>query len=361
MTAISFDYAQPIVGGRCRVLAEAGQCMEGSIDTALQMVDDVADAGAWGIKTQLLRPETIATPDAPKYWDDEFGTRTQQDAFRAAGLIGYDRWGPVRQRCADRGIAFVATPFDLDAVDALEDIDVDAYKVASGDLTWVELLDRVVDTRRPVLLSTGAAWQDEVETAVERMLARDPSLRYRLVLLACSLVYPTPTADANVGRVGRLREMVSESGWSCVRVGYSDHTTVPWTAQYAAAAGAVLVEKHYTLAGLDGPVADHGMAVDGDGLAAVVSSANRGAAMWGVDSIMPTVKEERARYGARRAVYAVRDIAPGAPVSADDVVALRPCPPNALDPAGWARLVADGARWRVGCRAGDPVRVGSVG
>lgn len=335
-------------------------CMEGDLDLALQMVDDAAASGAWGIKTQFLRPETIATPDAPKYWDDDLGTTTQREAFTAAGLIDYDRWGPVRQRAADNSVAFVATPFDLEAVAAMEALNVDAYKIASGDLTWSALADAIVDTGRPILLSTGAAWQDEIESAVDAMMRRDPSVRYRLVLLACSLVYPTPVTQANVGRVTRLRELIVERGWSCVKVGYSDHTTVPWTARDAAAAGAVLVEKHYTYAGASGPVADHGMAVDPAGLAQVVSAADRGAAMYGTDLLMPTHDEERARHGARRAMYLTRTVVPGEPVRDGDVVALRPCPSSAMSPVEYAGQVAAGAVWRVVRRAGEPVGMGDL-
>jgi sialic acid synthase SpsE len=319
------------------------------------MVHDAADAGAWGIKTQLLRPETIAIPDAPKYWTDDHGTTNQRDAFRAAGLVDYDAWGPVRAVAASRGIAFVATPFDMDAIDALEKIDVDAYKVASGDLMWWDLIDRLVDTQRPLIISTGAAWQDEIESTVSHMIARDPSVRYRLILLACSLVYPTPDGDANVGRVVRLREVIAENGWSPIRVGYSDHTTSVATPRDAAAAGSVIVEKHYTFRGASGPVADHAMAVDPDGLRECVRAANVGARAYGDASLIPSDDEDAARRGARRGLYLTRPVVAGDLVHVDDVVALRPCPRGAVSPHMWRRLVAHGAQWRSSKMAGDVV------
>lgn len=355
MTEIRFRDADPIVPGACRVLAEAGQCMEGSVGRALQMVSDAADAGAWGIKVQLLRPETIATADAPKYWDDDLGTATQREAFTAAGLIDYDRWRPVRNAARLCRMAFVATPFDLAAVEALESIDVDAYKIASGDLLYAPLLDAVVDTGRPILLSTGAAWADEIEAAVEHLLERDPSVRYRLVLLACSLVYPTPANEANVGRVSRLGEMIAEYGWRGAKVGYSDHTTVTHTARDAAAAGALVLEKHYTYRDASGPVADHGMAVDPDGLAAVVSAADRGAAIRGDSRLIPTDAEERARVGARRGLYLVRPVAAGAVARPDDVAALRPAPHHAMTPMTWYGATSGEATWRVSKMPGEIV------
>lgn len=355
MTRIAFPHARPIQNGTCGILAEAGQCAEGDLDRSIQMVHDAADAGAWGIKTQLLRPETIAIENAPKYWNDDLGTTNQRDAFRTAGLVDYDAWGPVREAAASRGLAFVATPFDLDAVDALDRINVDAYKIASGDLMWWPLLDRIIDTGAAIIISTGAAWEDEIRSTISHALERDPSVRYRLVLLACSLVYPTPNADANVGRVVRLREMVAECGWSPIRVGYSDHTTSLVTPRDAAVAGSVIVEKHYTFRGASGPVADHAMAVDPDGLAECVRAADRGALAHGDASLIPTDDEERARVGARRGLYVVRDVERGEPISIDDVVALRPCPRGAMSPDVWSRLVDAGGVWRIPLRAGDLV------
>lgn len=360
MTSLTFQNADPITAGHCRILAEAGQCMEGSVERAVQMVHDAASVGAWGIKTQLLNPETIATASAAKYWDDDLDTTTQREAFTAAGLIDYDRWQPVRDAAKLRRIAFVATPFDLDAVNALEAINVDAYKIASGDLLYLPLLDAVCDTKRPIFLSTGAAWRDEIETVLEYLLARDPAIRYRLVLLGCSLVYPTPQRDANVGRVVALKELIAERGWSPMRVGYSDHTTSTWTARDAAAAGALIVEKHYTYKNAVGPVADHGMAVDPDDLQLVVNAARRGASSYGDASLVPTDAEERARQGARRGMWLARNVFAGDIVQLDDAVPLRPCPAGAMPPDVWFTS-AGSAVWRESRNAGEVVGQSDLG
>ena len=359
MTSIDFKSARSLRSGRCEVLAEAGQCMEGSVERAVQMTRDAAFAGAWGIKTQMLKPETIAIENAPKYWEDDLGTHSQREAFAAAGLIDFDKWRPVREAARESQIAFVSTPFDLDAVEHLEALDVDAYKIASGDLLWRDMLDTLIDTRRPLFISTGAAWADEIESTVEYALARDPSLRYRLVLLACSLVYPTPAHEANVGRVVRLRELVAERAWGSVKVGYSDHTESEHTALIAGAAGAVLVEKHYTFAGAQGAVADHGMAVDAEGLAKTVNHARRGAASYGDASLIPTEREERARQGARRALYLQRDVRAGDLVESGDVLPLRPCPPSALPLDVWHDSRRD-TRWRSSRKRGDFVRMSDL-
>ncbi len=167
------------------VIAEAGQCMEGDIDIAIKMAVDAADAGAWGFKVQFLRPETIATSDAPKYWTDSFGTTNQRDAFDLAGCIHYDEWQPVVDACNDNGINFLATPFDLDAVDALEGYGCSRFKIASGDITYLPLLKRIGETRGTAILSTGASTLIEVRDALACLINAGIS---EVALLACSLI-----------------------------------------------------------------------------------------------------------------------------------------------------------------------------
>lgn len=357
---INFQTAAPIGTRTCHVLAEAGQCMEGSLGRALEMVADAAMAGAWGIKVQLLRPETIATPNAPKYWDDDLGSTTQREAFTMAGLIDYDRWGPIRNAARTCNMAFVATPFDLEAVDALERLSLDAYKVASGDLLWTPLLDAIVDTGRPLILSTGAAWEDEITDTMARLIRRDPTITHRMVILACDLVYPTPEGKQNLGRITRLYQLAAEYGWTGIHIGYSDHTLSPTTAYDAAVCGASILEKHYTYKGASGPVADHGMAVDPEGLARTVLEAQRGARTHGEARIVPSEAEERARHGARRAMYLVRPVATGEPARLDDAVALRPCPYDAMPPDVWYEVVPGGVTYRTDRAAGDMVRASDL-
>ena len=124
-----------------RVIAEAGQTMLASVPVAIDQAYRAAHAGAWGYKTQLLKPGAIASPDAPKYWTHGPGDN-QREAFTRAGLLDYGAWREVKWACDDFGIEFLATPFDLDALDALEEIGVNVYKIASGDITFRPLLEK---------------------------------------------------------------------------------------------------------------------------------------------------------------------------------------------------------------------------
>ncbi len=224
-----------------KVVAEAGQCMEGSIDRAILMAEAAAAAGAWGFKIQALDPDLIVTRDASRYW--EHGeARSQHATFTRNGVIGHDQWGPVAEACRSLGLKFIATPFDVGAVDKLDAL-VDAWKIASGDINNARLLREVASTGLPTIVSTGAASMGDVNTAVSALANVD------VTLLACSLEYPTPPEHAQLARIRTL----TKAPLAC-EVGYSDHTLGTWAAPLAVAAGATMLEKHFSLGGdLDVP------------------------------------------------------------------------------------------------------------
>lgn len=296
-----------------RVVAEGGQCHGGSVQTAIDMCWHARHAGATAIKFQHLTPETIARADAPKYWTDDFGTTNQRDAFRRAGLIDEHGWQEVAAAAADFGIEFVSTPFDLEAVDELERLGVQRYKIASGDITYQQLVQRVAQTRKPVSLSTGAATLPEIWRAFG-WLADCPEV----TLLACTLSYPTAAQDAHLGRIETLRKRCGDP------VGYSDHTSMCSTALAAAALGATALEVHYTLDRAGPDVPDHAMAVNPSQLQAYVTAAELGEKLRGSVDVEPCEAEQAARIGARRSVCAARDLAEGHLLSVEDFVFLRP-------------------------------------
>lgn len=331
------DHLRPaarLTPGRCHVLAEGGQCMEGDVHRAVQMAIAAASAGAWGFKVQMLTPDRIAAEDAPIYWEDTLGNTTQREAFQRAGLVPYTAWAPVVDACREHGIAFAATPFDAEAVDACVELGVDAVKIASGDLTNHTLLDHAAEAAdhlgARLIVSVGAATVDEVLAAMN-VVHLWPGLH--TTWLACSLVYPTPVWEANLARIVSLADLWERDNWT---TGYSDHTRPTHTALAAAALGAVLLEKHYT-DGRGGEVQDNDFALDAHDLEEYVENANEGARLRGVGDLLPTQAEEAARDGARRSVHLTRDLAAGDVIGPDDLIALRPA--GGLSPEGMAELV----------------------
>jgi sialic acid synthase SpsE len=312
---VSVAGAAPLRRSPCRVIAEAGANHNNSVERAIEMSRRAAEAGAWAIKFQLYKADTISVPQSPKYWSDPFGTATQHEAFQLSDKLDYGAYAEIAAACRELGIVFFATPFDLAAVAALEAMDVPLYKIASADITHRPLLETVAATGKPVLLSTGAATAEETHRAVEWM-GLGPE---RLVLLVCTLTYPTPDADAHFARLSVFRRIFAP-----YLIGTSDHTLGTAGAWMTAALGGVCIEKHYTIDKRLPDVPDHAMSVDPAELAAMVEACERAATLLGEGWIGVRPSEEPARANARRSVVLEHDIAAGQVLSAGDLGFKRP-------------------------------------
>jgi sialic acid synthase SpsE len=312
---VAVEGAAPLRAGACRVVAEAGANHNNSVERAIEMSRRAAEAGAWGVKFQLYKADSISVPQSPKYWNDPFGTATQHEAFRLSDKLAYEAYGEVAAACREMGIVFFATPFDLPAVDALEDIGAPIYKIASGDITHRKLLEAVAETGKPLMLSTGAATVEEVHRAIE-WLDLGPD---RLVLLACTLTYPTPDPDAHFARITSFRREFDP-----FLIGFSDHTLGVAGAWMTAALGGVAIEKHYTIDKKLPDVPDHAMSVEPGELAEMVQACDRASVLLGEEWIGVRPSEEPARANARRSVVLERDVAAGVPLAPEDLGAKRP-------------------------------------
>ena len=320
--------APPITHGACRVIAEAGANHNTSVETAIEMARRAKEAGAWGVKYQLYKADTISVPRSPKYWTDAIGTSSQYEAFKLSDKLDYMAYGEIAAACRDMDIVFFATPFDLDAVEALEEVQVPIYKIASGDLTFRPLIDAVAATGKPVLLSTGAATREEIEQAIEWSgLGPD-----RLVPLVCTLAYPTADEDAHFARIPAFAD-----AFAPYLIGMSDHTLGPAGAWMTAALGGVCIEKHYTLDKTLPDIPDHRISVEPDELAEMVRACDRAALMRGESWIGVRAAEEPARANARRSIVIERPLTAGEVVRREDLGFKRPG--TGLSPAEVDRLV----------------------
>lgn len=331
------------------IIAEYGQTMKGSIDVAHQQVDVAADAGAHAFKTQLLNPVTIARRDADTYWAHGRSVSGQQEAFGRAGLIDYRAWDDVAAHAWERSMVFVATPFDLPAVDRLKAMRSDVVmKVASGDLTNVPLLRAVAQATGNgiMIVSTGAARDNEVQDAEVTLLdAGKPGLR--IFWLACTLAYPTLPEDANLARMATLRERVGSD-----LIGYSDHVGTPLSAACATAAGARTLEVHTTLnPGEVTDCPDDFLALGPDALRDYVTAARTAASMLGDGKLQPVPSEYPARHSARRSICAIRNLGAGHVLTAEDLTCLRPG--DGIDPRKWDAAI--GSRLLSPVKANSPI------
>jgi N-acetylneuraminate synthase/N,N'-diacetyllegionaminate synthase len=213
-----------------------------------------------------------------------------------------------------KGLIFLSSPFDEEAVDLLDELGVPAFKVASGELTNFPLLKYMARKGKPMIVSTGAATMDEVGEAVS-VIRRVGNKK--IVLLHCVANYPAAPGDVNLLAMGALKQKFK------LPVGYSDHTLGTVAPLAAAALGAVMIEKHFTLSRkLAGP--DHFYAVEPDELNAMVDGILAVEKLLGVPIKQPVKAEEESRRLGRRSIFAIVDIPAGTVISREMLAVLRP-------------------------------------
>jgi N,N'-diacetyllegionaminate synthase len=317
------------------IIAEAGVNHDGNVDNALRLVDVAAEAQADLVKFQVFRADELATAtaDAATY-QRQSGAVSQREMLRQLELTD-DELARVRAHCADRGIGFLATPFSPPDVDRLRRLDVPAIKIASTDLNNVPLLREAVVTKLPLIVSTGASTYEEIEACVGRLC--EWCVSDRLVLLHCVSGYPAPLEAANLRAIGVLRD---EFGVPC---GFSDHTRSTAIAGWAVAAGACVLEKHFTLDNsAAGP--DHAMSLNPAELAAYVQAARAAETALGSGAIGMTEVEAEVRAVARKSVVAARSITAGTELTPEMLTVKRPgggIPPEDFDTIVGRRVNAD--------------------
>jgi N-acetylneuraminate synthase len=309
------------------IIAEMSGNHNQSLERALAIVDAAAQAGADALKLQTYTADTM-TLDLTSA---EFTIQNANSIWRGQSLhalysIAHTPWewhAPIMERARARGMICFSSPFDASAVDFLESLDAPVYKIASFECIDLPLIRRVAQTGKPVIISTGMATIVEIAEAVEA--ARSAGCR-DLTLLKCTSTYPATPENTNVRTIPHLREL-----FGCA-VGLSDHTMGIGAAVAAVALGAVVIEKHFTLARADGGV-DSAFSLEPGELRSLVVETERAWLSLGEVHYGPTAAEQPAR-SRRRSLYVVTDLKAGDRLNAETVRAIRPglgLPPKYLE------------------------------
>ncbi|MDO4319650.1 MAG: N-acetylneuraminate synthase [Bacteroidales bacterium] len=313
------------------IIAEAGVNHNGDLDIARRMVRAAREAGADYVKFQTAVPELVISAFAPKaeYQKETTGAaESQLDMCRAIHLPLTDYAG-LAELCRLEGIGFMSTPFDLVSIDCLDALGMDWWKIPSGEITNLPYLRKIASKGGRVILSTGMSTLDEVEEAVA-VLERGGIPRHDIILLHCTTQYPTPMKDVN------LRAMLALTAVGCGAVGYSDHTqgiTVPVA---AAALGARVIEKHFTLdRNMPGP--DHKASLEPDELAAMVRAVRDVEQALGSGEKVVAESERPNIEVARKSIVAARDIRAGETLTPENITVKRPG--NGISPMLWDEVV----------------------
>ena len=297
------------------IIAEMSANHAGKIENAFEIVRQAAKAGADCVKIQTYTADTLTIPcDKPEFkihgglWDGY----TFHELYGAA----YTPWewqDDIKKECEKCGVDFLSTPFDNTAVDFLEGLSVEAYKIASYELVDIPLIKYAASKGKPMIISCGMGSEEEIEDAVNacRSVGND-----QIVLLKCCSEYPAKIEDMNLGLIPVMKNRFN------VTVGLSDHSAGYEAATLAVAAGARVIEKHVMLdSAEDNP--DKGFSMTMTEFKEMVDMVRRTEIILGSGEFKLPEKEEAGKFW-RRSLYAVKDIKKGEVLTSENVRSIRP-------------------------------------
>ncbi|MCP5463709.1 MAG: N-acetylneuraminate synthase [Deltaproteobacteria bacterium] len=324
------------------IIAEAGVNHNGDMELAKRLIDVAKEAGADAVKFQSFRAVHLASNKAPKADYQEKTTskaESQLDMLKKLELSLEDHYTLIAH-CEKQGIAFLSTPFELESLKLLTtDFDLPLIKVPSGEITNAPFLLAIARTQKPVILSTGMSTLKEVEDALAVLSfgflnpQETPSLEKvracfessaakkiiqdKVTVLHCTTEYPTPYEDVNLRAMDQIRDTFG------VKVGLSDHTEGIAMAVAAAARGAEVLEKHFTLdKSMEGP--DHKASLDPSELMALVKSVRQVEKALGQGIKAPASSEEKNIAIVRKSLVAAMPIKKGEAFTEENLTCKRP-------------------------------------
>lgn len=295
----------------CYIIAEAGSNHNGDFENAKKLIDVAVEAGADAVKFQIFKAEKLYSKKTP-----DFDYLEDKNTFDLIKDIETPRdWiEDLADYCEKKGIDFLASPFDYEAIDLLEPY-VPAYKIASFEIVDLELIKYAAEKGKPMIISTGMANLCEIEDAVNAVKSTGND---DIILLHCNSVYPTPTDIVNLRAMDTMKEAFKYP------VGFSDHTLGIHIPVAAVARGASVIEKHFTLdREMEGP--DHSFAQEPDDLKRMIENIRDVEEALGDGLKTPSEKEKEENYQkGRRSVHAGEEIPKGKTISREMLIVKRP-------------------------------------
>jgi N,N'-diacetyllegionaminate synthase len=316
---------------RTYIIAEAGVNHNGSVEIAERLIGAAREAGADAIKFQTFRSELLVTRHAAKAAYQEAGAaagESQLEMLRKLelGAAAFER---LAARCAGCGIDFLSTAFDLESVQLLRGLGMRQWKIPSGEITNLPYLRLIGSFGCPIIISTGMATLGDVEAAIDA-LERAGTPRGLMTLLHCTTEYPTPMEDVNLSAMLTLRAAFGTA------VGYSDHTLGTHVAVAAAALGAVVVEKHFTISrAMEGP--DHKASIEPTELRGLVQTIRDVDRAVGDGFKRPAGAELKNMEVARKSIVAARRIVRGEVFTEENLTTKRPG--TGRSPMAWDHVI----------------------
>ncbi len=304
------------------IIAEAGVNHNGDINIAHKLIDEAKKAGADCVKFQTFKAENLVTASAPKAEYQLKVTDSDESQFDMLKSLElkYDDYVKLIEHCKRIDIDFMSTPYSFEDVDFLMKLNVDSFKIASGQLTELPFLEYVSKNKKPIYLSTGMSKMSEVQAAVE-IISRNSNSE--LIVFQCTTNYPSDISEANINVIDSFKSIPN------IKVGYSDHVVNNFACFAAVAKGVHSIEKHFTIdKSLPGP--DHSCSLNPNEFKDLVYGIREIEKSLGTFIKAPTKMESENIYGMKRSLVYSQSIKKGTKLSLEHLSFKRPM--NGLAP-----------------------------
>ena len=316
---------------RTLIIAEAGVIHNGSIKMAKRLIEKAADAGVDYVKFQTFKSEKLVSRHATKAEYQKANTDGEDSQLKMLQQLELSHSDHLQliEHCNHCGVKFLSTAFDLDSIDFLSSLNLDLWKIPSGEITNLPYLRRIAQKGGKVIMSTGMCTIEDIEMAVN-VLISNGTPRENITLLHCNTEYPTPWGDVNLRAMHDIAQRLN------LPVGYSDHTQGIEVPIAAVALGATVIEKHFTLDNnLPGP--DHKASLEPHALKAMVEAIRHIELSLG-NGVKEISESERKNIAiARKSIVAATHISAGEIFTEENLTVKRPG--GGISPMRWDEII----------------------
>jgi len=304
---------------RVVIIAEAGVNHNGDIILAKKLIDAAVDAEVDYVKFQTFNSKKLVSKNVQKaaYQKENTGDASESQLAMLKKLeLSRDMHLELIEYCNTKNIKFLSTGFDLESIHFLNELNIDLFKIPSGELTNLPYLRKIGGLGKPIIMSTGMADSKEIDDAL-RVLLHAGAKKSDITVLHCNTEYPTPMEDVNLTAMNTIKDTFN------VSVGYSDHTLGIEIPIAAVAMGATVIEKHFTLDNtMDGP--DHKASLEPNELKAMVAGIRNIEIALGHGRKEPSNSEKKNKEVARKSIVAKTDIRKGDVFNTNNITVKRP-------------------------------------
>jgi N,N'-diacetyllegionaminate synthase len=318
------------------IIAEAGVNHNGSLELAKKMIDAAVAAGADAVKFQTFKAERVVSRYAPKAEYQKKTTTADESQLEMVKKLELDEVAheELLAYCRSWNIQFLSTPFDLESIDLLNKLELEIFKIPSGEITNLLYLRKIGALKKEIILSTGMANLGEIEAALDVLTGAGTKLK-DITFLHCNTEYPSPMQDVNLKAIQTIK-----SAFPGIDVGYSDHTEGIEVSIAAVAMGATIIEKHFTLdKNMEGP--DHKASLEPDELTAMVKAIRNIEKALGSGIKKPSPSELKNKPIARKSIVAAKNIQKGESFTKENLTAKRPG--TGISPMLWDEIIGQRA------------------